>query len=96
MLVLSRKVGERILIGDNVVVEVLQVRGGHVRLGISAPAEVRIRREELLGPPPDQPERGRRVQPVGASPLPAGASSPTDATGAPARGRASSEVAPGA
>jgi carbon storage regulator len=96
MLVLSRKVGERILIGDNVVVEVLQVRGGHIRLGISAPAEVRIRREELPGPGPDQLERGRRVQPPGPSPLPPGASSPTDPTGAPPRHPAAPETAPGA
>jgi carbon storage regulator len=50
MLVLSRKVGERILIGDNVVVQVLEAGRGRVRLGISAPSGVTIRREELLLP----------------------------------------------
>ena len=61
MLVLSRKVGERILIGGNVVVQVLEARRGQIRLGISAPSGVPIYREELLGPPPDRPERDRRV-----------------------------------
>ena len=47
MLVLSRKVGERIVIGDTVIVQVLAVRRGQIRLGISAPPSVSIRREEL-------------------------------------------------
>lgn len=47
MLVLSRKVGERVLIAADIVVEVLEVRGRSVRLGIKAPAEVLIWREEL-------------------------------------------------
>jgi carbon storage regulator len=48
MLVLTRKVGERIRIGDEVTVQVLEVRGGQVRLGLAAPAEVRIFREEVF------------------------------------------------
>ena len=47
MLVLSRKVGERIRIGDGVVVTVVRVTGGGVRLGIEAPAEMPVVREEL-------------------------------------------------
>ncbi|OJU79950.1 MAG: hypothetical protein BGO11_06405 [Solirubrobacterales bacterium 70-9] len=47
MLSISRRVGERILIGDGIVVEVLEVSGGGVRLGITAPAAQRIYREEL-------------------------------------------------
>lgn len=47
MLVLSRKVGERILIGDNISVTVVRVSGGGVRLGIEAPAELPVVREEL-------------------------------------------------
>ena len=47
MLVLSRKIGERIVIGDNVVLTVLAVKGRQVRLGIEAPAAVPIRRETL-------------------------------------------------
>jgi carbon storage regulator len=48
MLVLTRKVGERIRIGDDVTVQVLDVRGGQVRLGLAAPAEIRIFREEVF------------------------------------------------
>jgi len=47
MLVLSRTCGEEIVIGDNVVVSVLSVRNGRVRIGISAPPEVPIVRQEL-------------------------------------------------
>ena len=47
MLVLSRKVGERIVIGNGVTVMVLAVHGQQVRLGIEAPRDVSIRREEL-------------------------------------------------
>ena len=47
MLVLSRKVGERIRIGDEVTVTVVRITGGGVRLGIEAPAELSIIREEL-------------------------------------------------
>lgn len=47
MLVLSRKVGERIRIGDAVTVTVVRVSGGGVRLGIEAPPELPVIREEL-------------------------------------------------
>ncbi|MCP4079265.1 MAG: carbon storage regulator [Pirellulaceae bacterium] len=47
MLVLSRKVGERILIGEEIAVTVVRVTGGGVRIGIEAPAELPVIREEL-------------------------------------------------
>ena len=47
MLVLSRKVGERILLGDNIVVTVVRVTGNGVRIGIEAPPEMAVIREEL-------------------------------------------------
>ena len=47
MLVVSRKVGERILIGENVVVTVVKVGNGGVRIGIEAPREMAVIREEL-------------------------------------------------
>ena len=47
MLVLSRKQNEEILIGDNVCIKVVGVFGNKVRLGITAPAHVAIRRAEL-------------------------------------------------
>lgn len=47
VLVLTRRSGERIQIGENVVLEILEVRQGQVRLGIEAPSHVRIYREEV-------------------------------------------------
>ena len=47
MLVLSRKIHERICIGDDVLVTVLAIDRGRVKLGIEAPAEVHVDREEL-------------------------------------------------
>lgn len=47
MLVLSRKTGERIAIGDAVVVTVLRLSGGRVRLGITAPADISVLRTEV-------------------------------------------------
>jgi len=47
MLVLCRKAGENLVIGDEIVVSVLAIRGGRIRLGIDAPPSVHVRREEL-------------------------------------------------
>ena len=48
MLVLSRKVGDSILINDNIEVTVTRIGHGRVALGINAPQEVRMRRRELV------------------------------------------------
>lgn len=48
MLVLTRRTGESIHIGDDVVVTVLDVRNDQVRIGIQAPRSVKVHREELL------------------------------------------------
>jgi len=48
MLVLTRKIGERIVIDNRIVVHLVQINGNRVRLGIEAPAGVDIKREELL------------------------------------------------
>lgn len=55
MLVLSRKPGERILIGDNVVVTIVRIGPNNVRFGIEAPREMPIVREEIKdrGPRPE-------------------------------------------
>ncbi|HUW41479.1 MAG TPA: carbon storage regulator CsrA [Rectinemataceae bacterium] len=47
MLILSRRVNERIVIGDNIVVSVVEVRGDQVKLGIEAPREVKVFRQEV-------------------------------------------------
>lgn len=48
MLVLSRKVGERILLGDKIRITVVRVSGGGVRLGIEAPSDIAVVREEVM------------------------------------------------
>jgi carbon storage regulator len=48
MLVLSRKVGESIVIGDNIVVSILEIRGDLIRVGIDAPREVKVHRREVF------------------------------------------------
>jgi carbon storage regulator len=48
MLVLTRKVGEEILIGENIRIKVIEASGTKVKLGIDAPADIRIFREEIL------------------------------------------------
>ena len=47
MLRVTRRAGQRVIVGDDVVIEVLEVRGATVRLGIEAPSSVSIYREEL-------------------------------------------------
>jgi carbon storage regulator len=47
MLVLSRRIGERIVIDDNICITVLEVSGERVRLGVVAPRSVRVDREEV-------------------------------------------------
>ncbi len=48
MLILTRKVGERIMIGDDIAVEVLGVRSGQVKIGIEAPRELPVHRQEIF------------------------------------------------
>ncbi len=48
MLILARKVGQKIVIGDDVELTVVEVRGDQVRLGITAPRSIAVHRKELL------------------------------------------------
>ena len=66
MLVLSRKIGECIRIGERVVVKVVSVRGGQVRLGIEAPAAVSVLRSELRPAPESSRDTVRCPLPAGS------------------------------
>ena len=48
MLILTRRVGESLMIGDNVTITVLGVKGNQVRVGVDAPKDVAVHREEIL------------------------------------------------
>ena len=66
MLILTRRVGETVMIGDSVTVTVLGVKGNQVRLGVNAPKDVAVHREEIYerikreqdGGPADNPTEG--------------------------------------
>ena len=62
MLILTRRVGETVVIGDDVDVTVLGMRGNQVRLGVTAPREIAVHREEIYQRIHDDKENG------GASP----------------------------
>jgi len=47
MLILTRRVGETLMVGDNVTVTVLGVKGNQVRIGVNAPKDIAVHREEI-------------------------------------------------
>lgn len=47
MLILTRRIGERLMIGDDVSVTVLGIRGKHIQVGITAPRNIPVHREEI-------------------------------------------------
>ena len=66
MLILTRRLGETLTIGDDITVTVLDVRGAQVRLGIDAPPEVPVHREEIYQKIQREKEAG--IQPQQAQP----------------------------
>lgn len=48
MLILTRRISEKLIIGDNVTITILGVKGNHVRIGIDAPRDVKVNREEVF------------------------------------------------
>lgn len=47
MLILTRKSGQQLIIGDNIIVRVLEIKGDFVKIGIDAPKDVRVHRQEV-------------------------------------------------
>ncbi|HEY2880915.1 MAG TPA: carbon storage regulator CsrA [Pirellulales bacterium] len=66
MLVLSRQRDESIIIGDNIVVTIVDIRGDKVRLGINAPTEVPVHRQEVYEAIQRENLRSARINPTEA------------------------------
>jgi carbon storage regulator len=62
VLILTRRVGETVMIGDEVAVTVLRVKGNQVRLGVNAPKSISVQREEIF-------QRIKRESAQGAQPV---------------------------
>ena len=69
MLVLSRKLNQEIRIGENIVVRVISIKGNQVRLGVAAPDEVTVLREEILTKVPSCPRKLCSIAPELNGPL---------------------------
>ncbi len=62
MLVLTRKLGEKIQIGDNISIVIMEVKGKQVKLGIEAPANIKVHREEIYQKIQDENIRASNIE----------------------------------
>jgi carbon storage regulator len=63
MLIMARRVGERIMIGDTITVAVMALQGGQVKIGIEAPKDVSIDREEIYLLKQAERQKPKRIKP---------------------------------
>lgn len=68
MLLLTRKLGENIRIGDDVKITIVEVKGNHVKLGIDAPPSVKVHREEIYERIQAENRRAQAMQGPGGAP----------------------------
>jgi len=80
MLLLTRKLGENIRIGDDVKITIVEVKGNHVKLGIDAPPSVKVHREEIYERIQQENRRNQAQAAAGAQPGAAPGSAGTDAS----------------
>jgi carbon storage regulator len=64
MLILTRRMGEALMIGDNVTVTVLGIKGNQVRIGVLAPKDVSVHREEIYARIRSEKENGAEAAPA--------------------------------
>ncbi|MBI4364047.1 MAG: carbon storage regulator CsrA [Candidatus Latescibacteria bacterium] len=79
MLLLTRKLGENIRIGDDVKITIVEVKGNHVKLGIDAPPSVKVHREEIYERIQQENRRAQGLKPEppdGSAPEPSDGSAP--------------------
>ncbi len=69
MLILTRKIGESIVIGDQIRVHVIEIRGTQVRLGIEAPADTTVFREEIYEKIHEENRLASGIEPIDLQPF---------------------------